>query len=650
MGQHKRVAVIAPMKREMQPIIKMLELTRTGEQGGMPVYTGWAGDVEVVLTGTGVGPARATTATERLLSTTTVDRVIVSGIAGGLAPASRVLDMVVPEEVVDSATGERFRSTPFGGVTVSGVIHTGDGASYEFDDGDVERLVAEAFTALDMETAAIARVCERHGVPWLAFRVVSDMAGDNSLGRDVMALVHEDGTPKLGAAIRYMLTHPRRIPLMLRVGRDAQAAAAAAARAAVANLKEPAGAASSTSASSSASTSASRQQPPEGPIDLLSGDLYDDVARRTHAWMRRHAPVYFDEKNELWGIATYDAVRAASKDSDTFSNAGGSRPKLPPMPWMIDLDGTDHVKRRKLVSGGFTPPRVKEQAPRIARLCDDLINTVCERGECDLVRDLAAPLPMIVIGDMLGVAPEDRDQLLSWSDDLIGSLDPSPGRLEAAAEAFAGFDAYARRTIDARREQPTDDLVSVLVHAEVDGDRLTDDEIVFESMLILLGGDETTRHVISGGIEQLLHDPSERRPLEDDPSLLASAVEEMLRWVSPIKNMARTVTTDVELAGTQLREGDEVVLLYESANFDEAQFNAPQNFDITRSPNDHLAFGFGRHLCLGAALARVEIQAMVGRVLTRLPDLELASTQPPERFLGALRSLPVRFTPTTPIG
>lgn len=631
----------------MQPIIEMLALTRTGEQDGIPVYTGSAGDVEVVLTGTGVGSGLATAATERLLSTTTIDRVIVSGIAGGIAPVSGVLDMVVPEEVVDSATGERFRATPFGDVTLSGVIHTGDGTSYEFDDDDVDLLVADGFTALDMETAAIARVCERHGVPWLAFRVVSDMAGDASLGPDVMALVNEDGTPKLGAAIRYMLTHPHRIPLLLRVGRDAQEAALAAARAAVSNLNEPPAAATSTS--TSAFASASTQQPPEGSIDLLSGDMYGDVAHRAHAWMRRHAPVYFDEKNELWGIATYDAVRAASRDSGTFSNAGGSRPKLPPMPWMIDLDGIDHVKRRKLVNRGFTPARVKDQAPRIERLCDDLIDTVCERGECDLVGDLAAPLPMIVIGDMLGVAPEDRDQLLSWSDDLIGALDPSPGRLEAAAEAFASFDAYARRTIDARRDQPTDDLISVLVHAEVDGDRLTDDEIVFESMLILLGGDETTRHVISGGIEQLLRSPGERRQLEDDPSLLPSAVEEMLRWVSPIKNMARTVTTDVELAGTRLRAGDEVVLLYESANFDETQFTAPEIFDITRSPNDHLAFGSGRHFCLGAALARTEVQAMVGRVHTRLPDLQLASTEPPERFLGALRRLPVRFTPTSPL-
>src|SRR5439155_3752436 len=268
-------------------------------------------------------------------------------------------------------------------------------------------------------------------------------------------------------------------------------------------------------------------------IDLLSGELFGDVARAAYAWMRREAPVYFDERNRLWGVATYDGVLAASRDAVTFSNAGGSRPKTGPMPWMIDMDGTDHLTRRKLVSRGFTPARVRGSAARVEGICDDLIDGVCERGECDVVRDLAAPLPMIVIGDMLGVAPADRDRLLSWSDDLIGSLGGTPERLEAAAAAFVEYDAYARRTIAARRHDPTDDLVSVLVHADVDGDRLTDDQIVFESLLILVGGDETTRHVISGGMEQLLLHPSERHRIDDEPSLLPSAVEEMSRWVSP---------------------------------------------------------------------------------------------------------------------
>ena len=231
---------------------------------------------------------------------------------------------------------------------------------------------------------------------------------------------------------------------------------------------------------------------------------------------------------------------------------------------------------------------------------------------------------MIVIGDMLGVPPEDRDKLLRWSDDMLGSLsgdargDRGRGdRLHRVRRLRAGDDRD-------RRREPTDDLVSVLVHAEIDGDRLDDDEIMFESLLLLVGGDETTRHVISGGMEQLLRHPDERRKLIDDPAQLPTAVEEMLRWVSPIKNMTRTVTRDVELGGRALRAGEKLLLLYESANFDDAHFDEPDRFDVERAPNDHLAFGFGPHFCLGASLARLELQTMFARVLERLPDLELA--------------------------
>lgn len=235
--QAQRVAIFAPMPGEMRPLVKMLRLRRSGEQGGMPVYTGSKDHTEVVLTRTGVGADRAQAAAERLLGSTQVDRVIVSGIAGGLTPVSAVGDKVVPEEVVDSATGERFRATPFGEVSLNGVIRMVDGAAYSLDESDVARLVADGFTALDMETAAIARVCERRGVPWLAFRVISDMAGNASFGPDLMTLVNSDGSPKAWTALRYLVTHPHRIAGLLRLGRDAQAAAFAAARATVANLE-----------------------------------------------------------------------------------------------------------------------------------------------------------------------------------------------------------------------------------------------------------------------------------------------------------------------------------------------------------------------------------------------------------------------------
>jgi cytochrome P450 family 142 subfamily A polypeptide 1 len=196
--------------------------------------------------------------------------------------------------------------------------------------------------------------------------------------------------------------------------------------------------------------------------------------------------------------------------------------------------------------------------------------------------------------------------------------------------------------------------MSVLVHAEVDGDRLGDDDLVHESLLILIGGDETTRHVISGGMEQLLLAPGERRRLVDDPALLPTAVEEMLRWVSPIKNMCRTVTHDLEFRGQRMRTGQKCMLLYESANRDEEVFDDPFRFDVGRDPNEHVAFGFGTHFCLGNSLARLELRVMFERVLTRLPDLELATTDPlPRRranFVSGLESMPVRFTPTARVG
>ncbi len=380
-------------------------------------------------------------------------------------------------------------------------------------------------------------------------------------------------------------------------------------------------------------------------IDLLDADFYGDGAREAYAWMRRHAPVYLDESSGYWGIATHDAVRAVEGDPVVFSSAGGTQPESGPLPWMIDMDAPAHRKRRRLVSGAFTPARVRATASSIRMTCDDLIDAFAERGECDLRHDLAAPLPLIVICDMLGVPPEDRDAMLRWSDAMLGTLNGGADAMEAAATSFGEYAEYAQTMIADRRANPTDDLVSVLVHGEVEGDRLRDDEVMFEALLLLIGGDETTRNVTCGGVEALLAHPDQWQRLADDPELLGSAVEETLRWVSPIKTMKRTVTRDVELGGRELEEGDRALLLYESANFDEAHFDEPDRFDVTRSPNDHIAFGFGAHFCLGAHLARLELQTVFERILARLPDLELASDGPPPRSMTGISEMPVRFLP-----
>lgn len=396
--------------------------------------------------------------------------------------------------------------------------------------------------------------------------------------------------------------------------------------------------------------------PARDDIDLVDGHFYGNDPHLAFTWMRANAPVYFDEANGVWGITRHADIKAIELDPATFSNAGGIRPDSGPVPMMIDMDDPAHQRRRKLVYNGFTPRRVRDSEARIRMVCDSIIDGVCERGSADLVRDIAAPLPMIMIGDALGVAPEDRDDLLRWSDELVGGLSGASSNEEAiirAANAFVEYQTYCARAVDERRESGAeDDLLGVLVHAEVDGERLKDDEVMHESLLILIGGDETTRHVISGGWEQLIGNPEQQEQLREQPELLGSAVEEMLRWVSPIRNMCRTVTRDVVFRDQPLREGQKVMLMYPSANRDESVFADPFTFDIERSPNEHLAFGFGTHFCLGSTLARMEISVMTERLLTRLPDLTLAGERPlrPANFVSGLERMPVTFTPTAKSG
>ncbi|HEV7525454.1 MAG TPA: cytochrome P450 [Acidimicrobiia bacterium] len=396
--------------------------------------------------------------------------------------------------------------------------------------------------------------------------------------------------------------------------------------------------------------------PTRSDIDLLDGSFYVDDPHEKYTWMRENAPVYFDAENGVWGIASYAALLAMEKDPHTFSNAGGIRPDNGPIPMMIDMDDPEHWKRRKLVNKGFTPRRVRDSEQKIRDVCDAIIDTVCEKGECDFVNDIAAPLPMILIGDMLGVEPEDRDDLLQWSDDMVSaqSGNATDEQYVKAMNAMEGYSAFCTHAVAQRQAQPTDDLMSVLVHAEVDGDRLSPDDVLHESLLILVGGDETTRHVISGGVEQLLLNPDQRQLLVDDPSKITVAVEEMLRWVTPIKNMCRTVTHDTEFMGQPMTAGQKCMLLFESANRDSTRFDDPFRFDVERDPNEHLAFGFGAHFCLGQALARLELKVMFEQLLVRLPDLELAadSAELPRRranFISGLESMPVRFSPSPPL-
>jgi cytochrome P450 family 142 subfamily A polypeptide 1 len=396
--------------------------------------------------------------------------------------------------------------------------------------------------------------------------------------------------------------------------------------------------------------------PSDLTIGLTDGTFYGGDPFPAFAWMRDHAPAYFDERSGIWGITRYADVREISKDPDTFSNAGGIRPDSDALPMMIDTDAPEHVRRRRLVSEGFTPRRIRESEEGIRTICDAIIDRVCEAGTADFVNDIAAPLPMIVIGNMLGVAPDDRADLLRWSDDMLKALgSPDPTAMEGATMAAIEYATYITAVAEQRRrDNQSNDLIGTLVHAEIDGDKLDESSLIYESLLILIGGDETTRHVISGGMFELLRHPDQLERLRGDRTLMNGAVEEMLRWVSPIKNMARTMTRDVEFQGETLQKGQKLLLLYPSANRDERVFDDPESFDIARTPNDHMAFGFGSHFCLGNRLARMELSVMFDRLLDRLPDLALAEdVEPPKRaanFVSGYETMPVVFTPTAPVG
>jgi cytochrome P450 family 142 subfamily A polypeptide 1 len=388
-------------------------------------------------------------------------------------------------------------------------------------------------------------------------------------------------------------------------------------------------------------------------IDLLDGNWYASQPHDDWTWMRANAPVYYDPNSDVWAVAKYDDILTVSRDPQTFSSHRAPRPKGDPLPMMISMNDPDHLNRRKIVNKGFTPKRVRDKLSEIDSLCDMIIDRVCEKGEADFVWDIAAPLPLLLIGDMLGFPRESFDDLLEWSDDLVrGTTRSSPEASEKAMLAGIAFREFQLGVIADRRANPGgDDLVSILCEAEVDGDKLDDESIVQESLLILIGGDETSRHVITGGMQALMEFPDEREKLQADlAGGIEVAVEEMLRWVTPIKNMSRTTMTDLTLGDQQIPADSDIIMLYPSGNRDEEHFEDPFRFDVTRDPNHHMAFGFGTHFCLGASLARLELKEMFTKVLTRLPDIEMAVPQSElpwrnSNFITGVEAMPVQFTP-----
>jgi cytochrome P450 family 142 subfamily A polypeptide 1 len=315
---------------------------------------------------------------------------------------------------------------------------------------------------------------------------------------------------------------------------------------------------------------------------------------------------------------------------------------------MIGNDDPRHNERRRLVARQFTPKAVARHEDAVREVVRDLVQNVAGRGHCEVVEELAAPLPAMVIGRLLGFDDELWSRVKHWSEATILAGGGPRYMNDGVTEAFGDYCEHAARLIDARRAAPADDVMSLWIAAVADG-VLTTDQVLSEGLLLVDGGAETTRTVITGAVLALIEHPDEQRRLQDDPGLLPVAVEEFIRWVTPILNMRRTATRDTEVSGTPIRAGDELLLMYPSANRDEEVFDTPERFDVGREPNPHVAFGFGTHFCLGAALARLEIRVMFEELLPRLRDLHLAPGTAPERipnaFVRGFRSLHVNFTP-----
>ncbi len=384
--------------------------------------------------------------------------------------------------------------------------------------------------------------------------------------------------------------------------------------------------------------------PTHPEIKLLAPDFYVEPDERFR-WMRENAPVYWDDATGIWGLAGHAHIMEVAKNWEVFGSGQGSRPDSN-VPSMINFDPPQHILRRQIVSSGFTPRRVDDHEPFLRRIVNQLIDAVAEQGECDFVREIATPLPMYMIGALMGLPEADHAQLLEWSDLFATGGDEVA---EEVGPAVMAYSEYILKIINARRGRPAEDLVSLVVNTEVDGEKLSDTDLIMETMLVLVGGDETTRHVISGGLEALLRNPDQLALLRRDPSLMKSAIEEMLRWVTPIQNMNRTAMCDTEIGGQSIKQGDRMLLLYPSGNRDAAVFDEPDRFQVDRSPNAHLAFGgYGRHHCLGAQLARLELRVLFEELLARFDEIELADPDralPRRRgnFVLGLEAMPIRF-------
>ncbi len=374
-------------------------------------------------------------------------------------------------------------------------------------------------------------------------------------------------------------------------------------------------------------------------IDLLAPELYGGDPYPTYAWMRANEPIYWDEVNELWGISRYDDIVEIEKRKDVFINSdqekGGYRPNLPADNAIIGLDDPLHMKRRNMVSRRFTPRAASAWEDDIRAKVTGILDAVRDKGgSAEVINDVAAPLPAMMIGKLLGFDEADWPKLKHWSETTI-ALGGGPRYFNdegmISAIEFAGA---AAELFEAKKSCPADDIFSFYTTAEVDGCPFDPNDAIADALLLLDGGAETTRTVSAWTILNLISNPAEMMKLRNGADLTV-AVEEMIRYVTPIHNMCRVAKVDAEVNGVTIPKGNQVVLMYSSANRDEKYFDRPEEFLVDRTPNNHIAFGFGTHFCLGASLARLEIRVFFEELLRRTSGWKLTPGTAPVEMANA---------------
>ena len=385
-------------------------------------------------------------------------------------------------------------------------------------------------------------------------------------------------------------------------------------------------------------------------IPLHSPDFYAGDPYPGYRELRATAPVCWNDVTKFWALLKYEDIRFVSSSPALFTSTKGITIPDPAMPspvqegTLIFSDPPRHRQLRKLINSGFTRRRVAVLEPKIRQIVRGILDGIEPGSVHEFAEEIAAPLPTRMIAELIGAPPDDWEQFRAWSDAATGTADP-----EIELDSFVAMGQlfeYFQKLIAARRAEPRDDLLSVLAEAEIDEHRLTDEDLLNFAFLLLVAGNETTRNLIALGTLALISHPDQRRLLVENPALIPGAVEEMLRWNSPVVHMARTAVAEVEIRGQRIAEGDVVVMLYGSANRDEDVFGSDsEEFKVTRHPNPHIAFGCGEHSCVGAQLARLEATVMFEELLGRFPKLELVGDVDRMRatMVPGVKRMPVRL-------